>query len=336
MTSARQREKSATWFQGSLLPAGTKTTNVIHLATALHRDALALRLNATPGWTSRIFRAIERWPDHMSLWHEWEKVYGNLLNPHAKEAARAFYDERRAELDAGAELLWPEEEDLYTLMCLRLESGSTAFEREKQCSPISPEDCEFPEAYFAEPFWFDDWPSGLELRVIALDPSKGADARHGDFSAFVQLGRTPEGYFYVEADLARRPTPQIVADGTELCRVFRPEAFGVEANQFQELLAVELAAEFNRQGLFSVQPISLDNRVNKLVRIRKLGPLLSTHRLRFKADSAGTRLLVDQLKDFPNGEHDDGPDALEMAVRLIEIMAAPPPDDGLGSSLLRP
>jgi hypothetical protein len=38
--------------------------------------------------------------------------------------------------------------------------------------------------------------------------------------------------------------------------------------------------------------------------------------LRFKADSPGCRLLVDQLMDFPLADHDDGPDALEMCVRL--------------------
>jgi len=28
------------------------------------------------------------------------------------------------------------------------------------------------------------------------------------------------------------------------------------------------------------------------------------------------RLLVEQMRDFPNADHDDGPDALEMAQRL--------------------
>jgi hypothetical protein len=42
--------------------------------------------------------------------------------------------------------------------------------------------------------------------------------------------------------------------------------------------------------------------------------------MRFKDASPGTRILVDQLKAFPAGQHDDGPDALEMAVRLaIEL-----------------
>ena len=63
---------------------------------------------------------------------------------------------------------------------------------------------------------------------------------------------------------------------------------------------------------------TIDNRVNKQVRIRRLTPFLSLGMLRFKGGSPGARLLVEQLRDFPNGDHDDGPDALEMAVRLAE------------------
>ena len=77
----------------------------------------------------------------------------------------------------------------------------------------------------------------------------------------------------------------------------------------------------------------MNNRVNKLVRIRRLGPYLSSQRMRFKNDSPGTRLLVEQLKEFPVGDHDDGPDALEMAVRLAAKMLAPARDDGLGRRL---
>ena len=53
ISSASQREASLQWFQGTLLNAGTKTTNIVNLATALHREALALQLHRTAGWTSR-------------------------------------------------------------------------------------------------------------------------------------------------------------------------------------------------------------------------------------------------------------------------------------------
>jgi predicted phage terminase large subunit-like protein len=386
IASAAQREATRRWFHGTLLKAGTKETNVVNLATALHRDALAMELLTTAGWQSARFAAIEAWPTNVELWDEWEAIYcgfGNadcglegtaanpqseIRTPQSNEAARAFFDAHRAEMEAGAVVLWPEVDDLYTLMKMRVESGRTAFEREKQGSPVDPELCEWPEEYFEEHIWFESWEeaergncgfgiadcglkgtahnpqsefrnpkSSLLIKAIALDPSKGGDGRRGDYSAFVLLGIDAAGVLFVEADLARRATPQMVADGAALCRRFRPHIFGVEANQFQELLAGELAAEFERQQLAHVVPVGVRNHINKQVRIRRLGPYLSQRRLRFLAGSASTRLLVEQLRDFPAGAHDDGPDALEMALRLAEeILHGRNADDGLGDRLIRP
>jgi hypothetical protein len=60
--------------------------------------------------------------------------------------------------------------------------------------------------------------------------------------------------------------------------------------------------------------------------------------LRFKRDSAGARLLVRQLRDFPNGDHDDGPDALEMAVRLSRALWRQPaePEPVMRYEFLKP
>jgi len=337
ITSALQRERSRSWFHGTLMKAGTRRTNVVNLATALHREALAMELVSRPGWISRVFQAIQRWPENMSLWEEWEALYTEVQAPHYAEAARAFYDRHRPAMDAGAGLLWPEEEDLYALMCMRAESGHTAFEREKQNSPISPELCEWPESYFGEAMWFETWPAKLAVRTMALDPSKGSDARRGDYSAFVMLGVDADRVVHIEADLARRPTPQIVADGVELFRRFRPEVFGIEANQFQDLLGAEFEREFRRQGLLAARPWPLENQTNKLVRIRRLGPYLAGRRLRFLHGSPGTRLLVEQLRQFPIADHDDGPDALEMALRLAgELLEGRQARDGLGTRLIDP
>jgi predicted phage terminase large subunit-like protein len=334
MCSAGQREASRNWFRGTLLNAGTKHTNIVNLATALHREALALELDRTAGWTSRNFAAIECWPTHMGLWSEWESIYCDAENLQAKRSAREFYQSNRTEMDAGARVLWPAVEDLYTLMQMRAEIGTTAFEREKQGSPVNPELCEWPEPYFGEHIWFDEWPTELSIRAIALDPSKGRDAGRGDYSAYVLLGTDPRGIIYVEADLARRATPQMVSDGVWLCARFRPHAFGVEANQFQELLCGEFAAEFARQGITGIDPAAIHNFTNKLTRIRRLGPYLSLRRLRFLRSSFSTRLLVDQLRDFPAAAHDDGPDALEMAIRLAEdVWNGKTVNDGLGDRL---
>jgi predicted phage terminase large subunit-like protein len=334
MVSAAQREASREWFHGTLLCAGTKETHIVNLATALHREALALELHAAAGWISARFASIESWPSDAALWERWEAIYCDAENVNAAEDARRFYEEHRAEMDAGAVVLWPAMEDLYTLMQMRVERGHVAFEREKQGSPVDPAVCEWPESYFADDIWFAEWPTELVVRAMALDPSKGRDARRGDYSAYVLLGMDRQGVIHVEADLARRPTPQMVADGVALAARFRPMAFGVEANQFQELLCGEFAAELARQGMSHLVPAAIHNQTNKQVRIRRLGPYLSQRRLRFMSRSASTRLLVDQLRDFPAGAHDDGPDALEMALRLAEdVLHAQRADDGLGDRL---
>jgi predicted phage terminase large subunit-like protein len=101
-----------------------------------------------------------------------------------------------------------------------------------------------------------------------------------------------------------------------MVRQFKPDGFAIEINQFQELLC----ADFLRVGQEQQThlPIfEINNQVNKNVRIRRLGPYLSQRKLRFKTRSPGTALLVQQMKDFPVGDHDDGPDALEQGLRLL-------------------
>jgi predicted phage terminase large subunit-like protein len=333
--SPMQRQTSRDWFHTALLKAGDGRTNVVNLATALHRDALAMQLARSPGWRSRVFQAIERWPERMDLWNDWEEFYTAVENADAPVLARQFFRENRRAMSAGAELLWPQHESLYKLMKMRIDEGHTAFEREKQNSPVDPEKCEWPESYFGNHIWLKEWPKKFETKVIALDPSKGADANHGDYSAFVMLGIDGAGVHYVEADLARRATPKMVEDGARLCRSFNPKAFGVEANQYQELLCAEFTREFQRRNQRVITPVGIHNYGNKVVRIRKLSSLLSRHLLRFRVTKAdSTRMLVDQLRDFPLGTHDDGPDALEMAVRLTKEANRKPADDGLGDRLI--
>ena len=318
MTSAHLRGQSYEWFHGTLLKAGRSDTNIVNLATALHRDALAMRLCKTPGWDTKTFQAVTRWPKNQELWNEWEGIYCDHDHEDAQQRAREFFERHRISMEEGAQVLWPDEEDLYALMCMRVESGATAFEREKQSSPIDPERCEWPHSYFDESCWFDDWPDRLSLKVMALDPSKGNDARVGDYSAIVMLGIDANGGVLVQADLARRNTAQMVSDAVEHYLRFRPEVLGVESNQYQHLLAGELSSEFHRRGQLGAQLSEIHNYTNKVMRIRRLGPYLSQRRIKFKRNCESTELLVDQLRDFPLGSHDDGPDALEMALRLAE------------------
>jgi predicted phage terminase large subunit-like protein len=190
--------------------------------------------------------------------------------------------------------------------------------------------CEFPEAYFGEHIWYQTLPSNIICSALALDPSKGKDSARGDYSAFVYVALSEDGTFYVDAHLERLPMSALVALGVELYQKYRPTIFCVEANQFQELLCDEFERQFaNHPALSGTPPregnyvYPLKNTLNKTIRIRRLEPYLSSRRLRFCASSPSCRLLVEQLRSFPVGSHDDGPDALEMALRVVELYAEP-------------
>jgi hypothetical protein len=53
------------------------------------------------------------------------------------------------------------------------------------------------------------------------------------------------------------------------------------------------------------------------VRICRLGPHLAAGRFKFRRGSPGCKLLLEQLKEFPLGAYDDGPDSLESCVRIL-------------------
>jgi hypothetical protein len=323
LQSAAQRQADWAWLTQDLLNVGTPHTVYLAAGTALHREAVVDRLMQQPGWQGRRFAAIEAWPANMHLWQHWEALYTNPRDPLRQQHAEAFYRAHRRDMHRGAVVCWPQREDLYTLMKLRADIGRTAFEAEKQGQPHHPELCEWPPEYFEDAVWFDTWPPRLAVRTMALDPSKGREAGLGDYAALVRVGIDTSGLAYVEADLRREPVERLVRRAAEQCAEFAPDGFGCEATAWQELLAAAIEAEFQRRGMLAARCVPIDNPEPKLVRIRRLGPWLAQRRLRFKSGSPGTRLLVEQLQDFPLADHDDGPDALEMALRLAARLLAP-------------
>lgn len=178
------------------------------------------------------------------------------------------------------------------------------------------------------------WPDQFDLRYIAVDPSKGKDAKKGDYSAIVFIG-VADGRIFVDSDLARRPVDRLVRDVIAMQKRYGALGIGIEANAFQELIGPEISRVAAEDGNMIPLPLyMIQNSINKELRIGRLGPYLARKELMFK-NTPSNRLLVHQLKEFPNGQHDDGPDALEMAIRLgLELQGEKVRDDGTGGTLI--
>ena len=247
----RARDRSRTWFHGTLLRAGTPTTNVVNLATALHRDALAMRAlhrrRAGPRASSRRSSAG---PTNMSLW----EAVGSDLRRRRQPATTGRPPGRSTtntarEMDAGAVVLWPEQEDLYTLMShagRERPGGVRAREAElaDQSRPVRMARVVLRRDHLVRRVARRRCGSRRWRSTRARGPTRGAATTR----RWWRWASDRQGVLYVEADLARRPVAQIVADGVAFYRRFRPDAFGVEANQFQELLGGQFEAEFAAAG----------------------------------------------------------------------------------------
>lgn len=218
------------------------------------------------------------------------------------------------------EALWPEMFP-YDWLCRARDkyvaSGYEWFwEALYQQNPPETIDAEFSGSYFPDSMWFNDWPrlDDFVFRIQTCDPSLGATDK-SDYQAHVMLGLDRFGTMWIEGDLRRRDRVQVVSDMVDIASWWRPLALGVESNQWQVLLADQVYAQSKGSGL-GLPVWEMPNWANKIVRIRAtLTPYLARGEFRFR-DTPGTRLLVEQLRGFPTAKFDDGPDSLEMAVRL--------------------
>lgn len=333
--SATARNTIREWATKAVFKAGAPGTNFILAGTVIHQECLIAHCSRMPGWETVQFKAIVQWPNRMDLWDRWERVLqdNGISRSAADTNARVFFEENEEEMLDGSVVLWPQLEDLYDLMFMRASDGHTSFESEKQNNPIDPSKCEWePSLFEGEDLYFDEWPKDLLCAVMALDPSKGKSDKSGDYQAIVMLGIDQQGNLLVDADIARRPISAMLQSFITWARDFKPDVAVCEAEQFQELLIGELEDEaIQRQLMIPIEGITT-NKVNKKIRIRRLSPYVSRRRIRYHRQSPGAQLLRQQLMNTPNGDHDDGPDALEMAVRRAqELLGEEGSDDGVSS-----
>jgi predicted phage terminase large subunit-like protein len=298
--SPEQRQKLQNWIYRAALKVGPPdgSMHVIWVGTVLHFDAVLVRAAKSPVWNVTEFQAIVKWPDDMELWDQFEEVFQNDGDP----AARAFYAGRKAAMDAGAVVNWPGVQPLIFLMFERAASHD-AFQTEYQNKPIS-EGNPFGDLTY----WVQrqtDW-----VFFGAIDPSLGKKGKGRDPSAILIGGmdRMNGRMDVVEASIRKRLPDMIIADTIALQREYRALLWFVETVQFQEFLRTSLMVEAAKAGVgLSAVPVIPNS--DKNLRIERLQPPIAAGLIRLHSTQ---RTLIDQLQQWPNADHDDGPDCLDM------------------------
>jgi predicted phage terminase large subunit-like protein len=161
-------------------------------------------------------------------------------------------------------------------------------------------------------FWTDrrrDW-----IFFGSIDPSLGKRGKRHDPSAILVGGFSREimTLDVVEADICRRVPDAIISRAIELQREYGCVAWGVETVQFQEFLYTELLKRATQAGV-AFPGIAMPETVEKELRIISLQPHVANQKIRLHRSQS---TLIEQLKFWPEADHDDGPDALEKLWRL--------------------
>lgn len=316
-----QRTKLENWYYKAVSKCGDGYTDIIYIGTLLHYDSLLAKVLKNPGYVSRKYKAVMAFSTADKLWEQWAELYADLSDAGRTETARAFFEDNRAEMLAGTEVLWEEKLNYYDLMEMKLTEGDAAFNSEEQNEPINPEDCLFNDEWFEYFELHDIDMKDKRYRLFGfVDPSLGK-SKKSDYSAILTGALDKKtGYMYVvDADIERRHPDMIIEDvlekalwlETEYGR--RYEAFGAETNQFQWFLKEQMAKESARRGIYlplkEVQQTS-----DKTMRIQTVQPYIKNKYVRFRKNQ---KLLLEQLKYFPMADHDDGPDALEGVMAMM-------------------
>lgn len=298
--SPEQREKLLGWVNKAVLKVGPPdgSMDVIWVGTVLHYDAVLVRASKMPSWRVTEFQAIVKWPDRMDLWDAFEEVYQN----DGEEAAAEFYRDHKRDMDAGAVINWPSVQPLLQLMLERAVSHE-AFQSEYQNKPMSSGN-----PFTKLVYWVQrqtDWQF-----FGAIDPSLGKAGKGRDPSAILIGGfdRLAGRMDLVEASIRKRLPDIIISDTIALQREYRCLLWFVESVQFQEFLRTELMQVAARQGV-GISAVPINPTGDKDLRIERLQPPVAAGLIRF---SAAHQTMIDQLQQWPNAAHDDGPDALDM------------------------
>lgn len=304
-----QRDKVQNYVLSAVLglagPGGGM--DVFWVGTSLHYDAAINRVSRAPGWRRRVFRSIMRWPDNMALWDQWEAIYTRGGEDDEKEAAEAealaFYQDNKAAMDQGAECSWPEVRPLYRLMCMRAVNHD-AFSQEQQNEAGNDDNAPFKNVQF--------WVNHLNEWIFfgAIDPSLGKKAKKGDPSAILVGGfdRRTLILDVVEADICRRVPDLIITRAIDFQIEYNCLAWAIETIQFQYFLFTEILKQSVLRGV-AFPGVAVTPDIDKDLRIISMQPHVNNGLLRLHHNQ---RTMIEQLKFWPEADHDDGPDALEM------------------------
>jgi predicted phage terminase large subunit-like protein len=320
-----KRRRVKRWFGGTFMGLGADDWDIWAIGNLPHHDALMAELVLNKEYRGVMFRAIN-------------------IPPRPDDR----YPIGNTKHDGSA--LWPEGWSLEALANLRRDKnvGALGFAREMMNDPREEEDKPFDPRLFAretlpvhDPKEFRAWmKSTLVATATAVDPAGGSNPgeyKKGirDWCVVVSGGRDRKGFIHIFSVRMTKDAPDqqmdIILDEYD---AYRTKRIGVEEIMFKNLYKRDLQRLGRDRQLYPRVVTVKQTRANKQTRILGVQPALM--------DRPQTVIFAEHLfetepeffamfDEFPTG-HDDGPDATEMLVSMLEKNLSKAVPQGVGGA----
>ncbi len=201
--------------------------------------------------------------------------------------------------------IFPERYSLETLAKKRDEVGTPVFNCQYLCDPSGLVGKLLKETWL-EPFYEPPLPPDLET-VQGVDLA-WTEEEANDYTAIATVGYSPSTHTMYLLNIERRhiALPEQMEWLVDQYPTWKPWRMIVESNALQGLLIVR---PLLKQTMLPIIPRETVKK--KHVRINAMGPYFETKRLMVRRDQHD---FISEYVQFPDGEHDDMLDALELVV----------------------
>ena len=294
-----KRIRHKRWFGGTFMGLGATNWDIFVIGNLPHHDCLIASLVKDKGWDGKLWRAEN-------------------IPPRENER----YKIGNTRQDGSA--LWPQVWSLGALQRYKSEPevGSLGYAREMMNDPREEEH----KAFIIEQFEFIPWDDsmlpGYAETIIAIDPAGGenpGDVRRGkrDYCAIIAMGRNRENFIDVFDVVMTRSLPDEQMDAMLDMYEQYHAPLGVEENMYKNLLAKSLGRKGRERSLYPQIRVRTSTQ-NKITRILSLQSPIRQRIIRFAKHLIETvPEYFAQFDEFP-GTFDDGPDATEGGLRVLE------------------
>ena len=300
-------------------------TKFVVLGTLLHHDCFMSRLLKDSTYKHFVRRAIniDNIDEYFSsgLWGEFKRILFDPKDPHAEENAKEFYYQHQQEMQYP--VLWPDKYDCLDLALNDYYPNPLSFKIEMQ-NDIRQEGTKAFHTIKTASF-VDIEKNDYKITILCCDPAVET-GKTNDYTALAVVGKTANNFRWVRRGIiAKLSFDQYIENVISLLEVYQDITHvWVEKNTFNGADVREIRQRISEHDTLKHRKIEIINErqnKNKESKIRAIGGKVDNGVIIFNEEDTDFNEQVLSYSGEVTSAHDDAPDIIAEADRLVDVLA---------------